>query len=82
MKTDTALSQAMANSTHGLRENFDGYVKQWQERQKSNGVLNGSADTGKGANALVEEVKDNLDSQGESRPKTKILGYGTSVAVD
>ncbi len=82
MKTDKALAQAMANSTHGLRENFDRYVKQWQDRQKTNGAINSPGNVEKGANALVEEVKDNLEAQGETRPKTKILGYGTSVAVD
>jgi hypothetical protein len=72
LKSDKKLSQTMANSTHALRENFNNYVKDWQERKKkANGVSEKSA-------VKVEEAE--IEEPPSS--KRKILGYGTSVAVD
>jgi hypothetical protein len=62
----------MANSTHALRENFDIYVKDWTERkQKLNGV----------PNKVAVKVEQTEIAESPSA-KRKILGYGTSVAVD
>jgi hypothetical protein len=75
LKGDRKLAEAMANSTHALRENFEGYIEQWQERQTSNGKANGDASKNAGVKVNQVEVTD-------APKKTKILGYGTSVAVD
>lgn len=73
MKSDKQLSQAMANSTHALRESFDDYVKEWQQkgRKETNGIS--------GKDGINIEQVEVVDSSG---PKRKILGYGTSVAFD
>ena len=85
MKTDKTLAQAMANSTHGLRENFDAYVKAWQDGQRqngsANGEVNGNGELGKAGGLKAEHV-ETIPGKGDTKTKTKILGYGTSVAVD
>lgn len=86
MKHDQPLAQSMANSTHALRENFDGWVKEWQAKQKQKGEANGVVGgQGKHDGVSVEQVEVAMDANGKAEgtgTKRKILGFGTSVAVD
>ena len=69
MKTDPKLAEAMSNSTHALRENFDEYVREWQRRR-----------TEKAEEHSVEHVE--TKGKADVSVKQKILGFGTSVVVE